>query len=219
MNKVYHEPRGIVSRVVLFIFGENDVNHDRAKAILPFVAVLERDTYGRIATVHCPASPIWTDGKRTGPRHSEVRIERSKEGLTLACHCFGSGDASEGEVCLGSRQTLCYHELAALQVIAGDQGGKLQVYSTIQAAEKARGDGIIVQCRSKDSDKVFYLVWTQGKGRTVVQGKARPSRLYTKTPITEFRCRVCQTNPVHTKDGVCPICTEHTGKAVEEVGY
>ena len=96
---------------------------EKAKALVPFVGVLER-VEGRIVEVYTPAA-THSKGMIGPPRHTIISIHRNGDEISLVCrHYHALSDVDEGQDCpaclnVGSP---CYHVLACVLAIAKENG-------------------------------------------------------------------------------------------------
>lgn len=117
------------------------MNTEKARAALQFAGVLQRDNKDRPAVVYVPATPLFTDRQRQGPRCAHVSIKRTAptgpgqpSHMELDCRCMAvDNPEGEPETCLAAQGGhICYHSLCAVIVSAEAGNSFVFFYSKYQ---------------------------------------------------------------------------------------
>lgn len=111
------------------------MNTDKARAVLPWVGVEERDGNGRPVVLVVPASPAWPEKRKRGaPRFARVTVRRDAASLHFDCQGHALGDPA-GEPCIAvTKGHICYHCLSAALACTAETGGILYFYSSADKA-------------------------------------------------------------------------------------
>lgn len=115
----------------------------KANAAMLFAKILTRNCAGRVTSVLVPG----TDGKN-------YTVHVSRDGATMHTSCFCN---TTGKPCLS--QTVCYHALAAIQVIANDGGhGVVWCKSEEGAHNLLHLGGVGVVSAERNNKKKFGVI-------------------------------------------------------------
>ena len=124
---------------------------ERARAAAEFAAILKRNKNGQPTVIQVPG--------HSGKRYEQFirRNDHRKSGLTVECQL----ETGFGHIlCPGnSNGTICYHSIAAIEVVVKESGKKASWCQTREIADlRARMGGQVIPVQSWKGTGILYAV-------------------------------------------------------------